>query len=274
MDIGGDVDGRLSVESPDPLDRMAHPTSRNQSLSESRGAPHSIEPNSAVQRPRSEVATRESEQQLEADGALFDRLMWQGFAGKEWEAFRTPLTQYSLRVLGPWIKSGRIVRKCAEHNCPCLPLVPAARSPEACSDLAVETVANALVYFRDEACVKAKWDRTRGATLRTYFIGACLFSFRNVYRNWLRLRRRVSPSTPGREELDPDLVDDHPDHNPERSATAKLQAAALLAKVDDTTRAVVILDADGASYEEIAAELGTTPRAVDSRLYRLRKRLR
>src|SRR6188508_2990784 len=45
--------------------------------------------------------------------------MWSGFAGPEWEEFRSGLALYAIPVLRGWIRSGRIVRECASIDCGC-----------------------------------------------------------------------------------------------------------------------------------------------------------
>lgn len=66
-------------------------------------------------------------------------------------------------------------------------LVPrhALYDPENADELANETVAVALNKFRDTNLRRHRWDSTRGATIKTYFIGQCLIRFPNIYRSWL-----------------------------------------------------------------------------------------
>jgi DNA-directed RNA polymerase specialized sigma24 family protein len=221
----------------------------------------------------SDAETAEHQKRLEADGDLFDRLMLGGFEGPEFERFRTELAAYALGVLTPWIRTGRIVQRCVDYGGRCPELVDRARSDEASTDIAVETVAKALIYFRNRVLAKGKWNRVDGATLRTFFIGACIFCFRNAYRDWRRLDLRTRPSRPS--PFDPpllELVDERPSQDPERRVGARRRLDRLLRTVGDETRTAVVMDAAGSTYEEIAAELGSTVRAVDSRLYRFRQR--
>jgi DNA-directed RNA polymerase specialized sigma24 family protein len=240
------------------------------------GGGHSIERNESLRTLEGpDVDSPEHQQRLKADGELFDRLMWKGFAGGEWEAFRRALTEYALPVLRVWIRRGEVGRQCARYGCPCGEVVASARSDEASQDLAVDTIAYALPYFRDSVLAKGKWNRAGGASLRTYFIGACLFHFRNVYRDWRRLDRRMRVAGPERAEPTfESVVDEHASRNPERSVIATDQLEHLLEGVDNDTCAAVVMDAAGSSYDEIAAELGTTVKSVDARLYRFRSRVR
>jgi len=50
--------------------------------------------------------------------------------------------------------------------------------------------ARGLRYFIGEVLKPGKWDYRRGATLKTYFIGACLLQFANVFHLWATGQRR------------------------------------------------------------------------------------
>jgi DNA-directed RNA polymerase specialized sigma24 family protein len=154
-------------------------------------------------------------------------------------------------------------------------LVASARSDEASQDLAVDTIAAALQYFRDSVLTKGKWNCESGASLRTYFVGACIFHFRNAYRDWRRLERRMRVARHERGEPTYGVVaDGHTSQNPERNVSATRELQELFDGVDNVTRAVVVAEAAGASYQEIADKLGTTVRAVGARLDRFRARVR
>ncbi|NKU99249.1 hypothetical protein GS889_18245 [Rhodococcus hoagii] len=47
-----------------------------------------------------------------------------------------------------------------------------------------ETVVRAIGYFKTDVLQKNKWDVDKGASIRTFFIGQCLFQFANVYKVW------------------------------------------------------------------------------------------
>jgi hypothetical protein len=50
---------------------------------------------------------------------------------------------------------------------------------------ASETVALAVNSFKQQALIEGRWTPDGEATLRTYFIGGCVFVFPNLYRKWL-----------------------------------------------------------------------------------------
>lgn len=57
------------------------------------------------------------------------------------------------------------------------------------------TVVNALGAFLDIALKKGNWSPTKGASLKTYFIGQCKIQFANVYKGVVA--RPASPATVG-----------------------------------------------------------------------------
>ena len=65
--------------------------------------------------------------------------------------------------------------------------------------LALDTTVDALTFFRDRVLREGRWSFDGGATLTTYFIGACILTFPNVFRLWQRAecrwKRSLAPST-------------------------------------------------------------------------------
>jgi hypothetical protein len=51
-------------------------------------------------------------------------------------------------------------------------------------ELSCETVAEAIRCFRERVLIPGKWDPTRKASLRTFFVGQCILQFPNIYRRW------------------------------------------------------------------------------------------
>jgi hypothetical protein len=119
-------------------------------------------------------------ERLIADRKLVDRVMWAGYAGPEWRQLSTALVEYGVGVLRVWIVSGRIFVECAHKGFGGIKRRRRNDEDEA-DGLAGETVARALIYFRDRVLIAGLWDPTKGATLKTYFIGACLHHFPNEY---------------------------------------------------------------------------------------------
>lgn len=56
-------------------------------------------------------------------------------------------------------------------------------------ELAGETVAAALRYFKFKVLMANKWNAAKGASLATFFVGQCKRQFANVYDRWFTDRR-------------------------------------------------------------------------------------
>ena len=196
MDIGGDARLRRRVTRRDLLQVIASPA---QLVGSTSADEHSIQP--VVVPPG--LATKEAErlERLAADIELVDRLMWAGYEGAEWEQFRTELARYGIVVVTSWIRSGRIFSECARRGFSGLRRRPGLA--EDALELAGETNASALSYFRTKVLVPRVWNPTRGASISTFFVGACVLHFPNVYRRWLREagRDQLHPT-----ERDPALI--------------------------------------------------------------------
>jgi RNA polymerase sigma factor (sigma-70 family) len=134
----------------------------------------------------------------------------------------------------------------------------------------LETVAVALREFRERALVRRLWSPDGGASLKTYFIGTCLFVFPNVFRAWQRGEDRW-----GRIDLDestPDLESET--HNdPADIVPLRVDVTEHLRSLDPRTAAVIVLTAERYTQQEIAEILGMTIRAVEGILNRHRRRL-
>jgi DNA-directed RNA polymerase specialized sigma24 family protein len=208
---------------------------------------------------------------LLADAALISRLQWQSFEGPEWEVFATELARYGFAVLRGWLRKGTIFEKVRARGPGGLPPPPSdALDDDAIDELAADTVVIALNKFR-KVLMEHRWDHARGATLKTFFIGQCLWRFSNVYRSWEareREYRRHHLAVPS------ELLDRPYDHV-EAAALVRMDAAtSLRAEVaDDRTRRVLLLTSLGCKQREIAKELGLTEKAVEAVLYRHRKRI-
>lgn len=133
-----------------------------------------IDPGAAFARQAARV------DRLTADRELVDRFMWQGYTGPDWERFRTALAEYGLAVICAWIVSGRIFAECRRKGFGAIVRRKCAANDEAL-ELAGETVAVSLQFFRDKVLVPGRWDMSKGASLNTYFVGACIRHFPNVY---------------------------------------------------------------------------------------------
>lgn len=220
---------------------------------------------------------------LEADAALMRRLQTEGFEGEAWNEVAEALVEYGFQVMRAWVVTGQVFARLAEKR-RSVPAPPQGGIPR--SDalmLAEDSVADAIVDFRDRVLKNGHWDPSRGASLATFFIGNCLlFQFPNLYRRWrhdhLRSSRQEGP-IPGNSECDYRALEHRSPDDPALEVTAadhsrRVIAAALAPIADQTNRAILILRAEGFGIDEIAETLGLDYPAVESRIYRARKKLR
>jgi len=138
-------------------------------------------------------------------------------------------------------------------------------------ELAVMVVAVALPAFREHALAGGGWRADGGASLTTYFLGACLMAFPNEFRKFRSQRRRwqAQDATGPNATMPPaDAGGD-----PADLVAGTMRVREDLARMDPRTRAMAALRMDGYRQEEIAEMLGeTSVRAVEGVLYRWRVR--
>ncbi len=187
------------------------------------------------------------------------------YSGSPWESFARALAEYGVAVFRNWIFTGRVFQECVKKGRGRLTIRP--RTRDDALELALETVATAISYFREKVLIPKKWDPARGASIKTFFVGACVVAFANVYRRWCReqglLPRQLAPEE--------DMISQAPDRRP--AADTLLQVAARQADAsikDPTMRQILAMDARDFTYAEIGNALGLTERAVESRVQRFR----
>lgn len=213
----------------------------------------------------------EYEERLATDQALVYELQWEGFKGKGWDALAEALFTYGWMVIFAWIRNGRIIAKCRQARVRGVPDVPHwlwERLQADAEDITQATMIDALEHFREDVLKPGKWDASRGATLRTYFVGQALIRFSGVLRSWTRkqppadlvITHKIEPAM----VLSPDPAD---------IVTGAAGVQGLLTQIPDgDTRKIFELLAEDYSYEEIAHEVGLSSRAVEGRIRRTRRR--
>ncbi|MBA3362360.1 MAG: hypothetical protein H0T94_13040 [Acidimicrobiia bacterium] len=227
---------------------------------------------------RSEAAQRLT--RLEADSELMLRLSVEGFDGVAWREVSQALVEYGYTVMRAWVATGQVFVKLRERGRGVAD-PPLGRIPrDDAIMLAEDSVADGIVDFRDRVLKQGYWDPSKGASLTTFFIGNCLlFQFPNLYRSWRkdRIEAMRSDSLSG---FDDDMRPRQPWAGDPAVAVADADAAsrkirqALDVVEDPTNQAIVWLDGEGFGIDEIAETLGLGYGAVESRLYRSRKKLR
>lgn len=212
---------------------------------------------------------------LLGDVQVLTRLLDSDFADDDWLPAAEEFARYGVGVLSAWIGTGAIFGKVKARTSYSLESPPNGWLDEdAVHDLSADTVVDALQSFRDDVLRKRRWDPRKGASMKTFFIGQCLFRFPNVYRGWLRERRRHLAVAPSDQlvQLERGLG-----VLPAADASALHQASMVellsLLSVKAARRAA-LLQAAGYTQEEIAADLGLPDaKAVENLLGHQRRRL-
>jgi DNA-directed RNA polymerase specialized sigma24 family protein len=207
-----------------------------------------------------------------ADRELVAVLAASGFAGPQYDRFRDELAKYGVSVLRGWMSSGYIFHLLARRG---LSLGPTEEEigelhgdADLRDELAVMVVAVALRQYREQALLGGGWQADGGASLTTYFMGACLSAFPNEFRRHRTQKRRwraqdtADAALAAAKQTAADSAD---------AVAGDLRVRAELARLEPRTRAIVALSLDGYRQEEIAEMLGeNSARAVEGVLYRWR----
>ena len=219
---------------------------------------------------------------LEADAELMLRLSAEGFDGKAWREVSGALIDYGFQVMRAWVVTGQVFAKMAEKGRKVAP-APIGGIPRADAlILAEDTVADAIVDFRDRVLKKGRWDPSKGANLTTFFVGNCLlFQFPNLYRDWrkdyLRVRTKEESIQAGDDGDHPAMqlrANDDPAAEVVGADHTKRVVTTTLAPIaDSTNKAILFLRGEGFGIDEIAETLGLEYDAVESRIYRARQKL-
>lgn len=210
---------------------------------------------------------------LAADNEMVQNLGFAGFEGRDYDYFATELAKYGLAVMCGWMRRGLIWARCKERKVMGIP-APLNRPFETdeIEELANETVALALLHFRDDVLMQKVWDYRKKATLRTFFIGQCLIRFGGVYRTWYDNERAFADLPT---DDDTFLAEAGLQHNStaNRAVDAVTAQAAWATIKDDRVRFAMRKTADGWKQAAIAEQMGVTARAVERMLANERERL-
>ena len=213
-------------------------------------------------------------EQLADDAALVARIASAGFAGEEYEAFRRRLAEIGFVVLLGQLVTGEIFRACATVRRPLFPraaeLHRLAVSAEDRTALAADTAMLGLDLFLRVGVEGGKWIPAGGATLVTYYVGACVRCFPQVFRTWRRDRERDEAcrgyGTDASSE--PAL---HARHATGLGPVTFVELVEELAAMPPAVRyAAVQMMFHNRTHAEIAKDLGISAAALGERLRRYR----
>lgn len=204
-----------------------------------------------------------------ADQFVVQAICAEGLHGARHQALEGMLISYAVPVLRKLLADGRIIiraRKLGRSQGSVqarLDLTDADRE-----ELLRDMIADALPVFNRAVFGDQRWDPWRGASLKTYFVNACILQFPQLNRQ--RLDQRAA--RPVSLDIDTGLAGPAPD--PATMVALRDEVHRVLAEITDRQlREVLILRAAGYTAEDAARQAGLTPKAAEGRLARLRQRL-
>ncbi|WP_131741918.1 sigma-70 family RNA polymerase sigma factor [Actinomadura roseirufa] len=202
----------------------------------------------------------------------------EGFKGPITTTWKAETVAYALAVLMNWTRTGQIVKECMARGRP-ISLAeygPGRWTSEDRLELVGETVTRALRYFTTKVLAAGRWDPNKGASLNTFFIGACLFQFPNVYNRWAREQNGWDRY--GCSERSPEVAEaaltttttrwEDPTSEPALTRARRRQILEEIANPQTRTAAQMILD--DRTIKETAAALELNEKTLRTRLSRLR----
>lgn len=209
---------------------------------------------------------------LGGDAELYERLAKQSFTGVTYELFRAELAAYALPVLRSFIRRKMIYPMCQQAHRP-VAATDAIREHLACDvddrlELAGETIARGLRLFERYALHGGNWSPERGASLKTFFIGACVRSFSAAFKRWA-----AEHDHPDARALPRDGVGDRgADRDPAEDVVGMARVKDHLNGMKPVARNLAArVTLFGETFEEAGQPHGLSARAVEGHFYRHRK---
>lgn len=235
-------------------------------------------PSTPTRPPTRPPRVRANPERLAADRELYELLKAARFTGPRWEQLQDELWRYGWNVLRAWMQDGSVIERCRARHiffpAPYTEVDEIMRRAEIREEIAATCVHRALTQFT-ELLATGYWKPDKGATFRTFFIGTCLFYFRDAYKHWAASYRRNV-----RLHLGPDALGEAAGRRDTRLGPAEL---VLLRDTLDRILEGASLEAravcnqlltTGGTQEQIAQRLKTTQKSVERHLSRVRARAR
>jgi DNA-directed RNA polymerase specialized sigma24 family protein len=212
---------------------------------------------------------------LLGDVDLMQRLHGAQFSDEEWEPVATEFARYGVDVLRAWVATGKVFIKVYAITQVQLSAPREAFDEHTAQTLADDTVLAALQAFPEKVLKVGRWDPARGATLKTYFIGQCMWQFLNVYRAWVRERDKAAEAQAAAVVVDTERSMSRA-VGPEQEVLRRQDLEVALALVStDAARKAFLLQEMGYTHDEIAEHVGLADaKAVENALAYQRQRLR
>lgn len=195
------------------------------------------------------------------------------FTGPRWEYFANELAAYAIPVMMAWTRTRKIASLCQAKGRP-LRAIPDDWPAEDRLGLTTLTVAKAINVFRDNVLRRERWDPTRGATLKTFFMGAVIQQFPNSYNSWYdeQLRTLTRPGLRALEDTSAisALQDTRPGSDPADTAINRIHLLEVLREMPEDLAIASLLRLDGYKLKDAAAAIGKTEDALSEQYRRFR----
>lgn len=225
-----------------------------------------------LQRTLPPMSQEEHLERLRHDIDTVLQLQLHRWSDDAWRPVADALAEYGFGVIRGWMHSRQIFAEVSRvgygvKRCP-----DGWLDEETIAELAGETVAEAIRYFKFEILMPGKWEARKGASLATYFVGQCKLQFPNVYKAWFTDRKN---------HRDTDLFGELPPAasaglDPGAQLVDKEAVRALLGRLSSPrARRVIWKRYLGYSCEEIAATTDGVKdaKAVENLIFREKRRL-
>ncbi|WP_432197684.1 hypothetical protein [Streptomyces sp. bgisy027] len=209
------------------------------------------------------------------DQRILRVLAQDGFQGPQYDQFVDELVRYGISVLRGRMHSGFIFQLVADRGLGLSPhefdLEELASNSDLREELATMTVARALPRFRQRAFVEGGWTYEGGASITTYFMGACAYDFPNEFRRYRAGEERHRRSLQRQKTVYEAPISTL---SVAEEVLGNLRVLEDLNDIDDPrTQAAVALVLDGYTQEEIQQLVAAkSVRAIEGLLYRWRKK--
>lgn len=192
-----------------------------------------------------------------ADLALCLYFREQKYQGPDWDYFVHQLLSYGLTRTRLLLASRAFVRDRRYPMSGC--------SLDDLEELASDIVLAGFTLFVRKGLVGGEWSPARGASLATYFDGACRLVFRDQYQKWAR--RRFDSKVELHDRMDSMVL----------SSGGGADGIDLLDQLtellDEDEVQIFLLISEGYSQSEIGKRFGISEKAVGGRVYRARQKV-
>ena len=207
------------------------------------------------------------------DEVAVDRRVWaiveaEGFDGPRYDQLLNWLAGHAIRTVGGAIASGDMFRRCSRQLRTTVLYRPHSWTSADIEEMTIGTVAEGLRRFSELARKGAGWSPEMGRTLAAYLFGLCVGDFPNVFRSWRRFNQRSQGRIVRPFEIDLPARSDLRDQ-----VDVSVDFALATSRLPDDQRAAIRLLARGMTHQEIAHELGRSPRSVEGLIVRARRAL-